>query len=83
MTQRCRLLVRAQMNGGICEPGHLFDLADGELGPHKTVIHAHERLDIANDAQRLLPDYVDEPLYEVWDDTANLWVKPQTGGAKS
>lgn len=78
MTQRCRLKVRAQMNGALCEPGHEFHLADGELGPHRTVIAQHERIDLANDARRILPEHVDEPLYEIWDGTQ--WVKPDTQG---
>jgi hypothetical protein len=80
MMQRCRLLVRAQMNGALCEPGHEFYLADGERGPHQTVVDRHERLDIKNDASRIVPDYVDEPLYEVWD--GKTWVKPATQEAK-
>ncbi len=74
--QRCRLTVRAQMNGALCESGHEFHLAKGELGPHRTVMHAHEKLDIVNDAARLLPDLVDEPLYEVWDEASGQWTKP-------
>jgi hypothetical protein len=80
MTQRCRLTARAQMSGAICEAGHEFVLADGELGPHQTVMDSHERLDIRNDNSRILPQYVDVPLYEVWDGAA--WAKPVTQGAK-
>jgi hypothetical protein len=76
MTQRCRLNVRAQMNGAICEPGHVFHLADGEIGPHRTLVQAYERLDIDNDNKRILPELVDEPLYDVWDGVSGQWVKP-------
>lgn len=81
MTQRCRLLVPAYLGDTLCEAGTEFLLADGRLGPHQTVMDRHEKLDIVNDNRRILPDYVDEPLYEVWDGAA--WVKPVTGGAKS
>jgi hypothetical protein len=38
MTKRYRLLARAQMHGAIREPGYIFTLAEGELGPHRTVV---------------------------------------------
>lgn len=38
MTKRYRLLVRAQMHGAVQEPGYVFTLADGERGPHRTVV---------------------------------------------
>lgn len=75
MPQRCRLLMRAQIAGMLLEPGQEFTLPDGELGPHRSVITSHERIDINNDARRLLPDYEDEPLYEVWD--GKKWAKPE------
>lgn len=34
----CRLLARAQMHGEVREPGYVFTLAEGERGPHKTVV---------------------------------------------
>ena len=74
MTQRCRLLVRAQIGGSLREPGQEFTLPDGVLGPHRSIMTSHERIDINNDARRLLPDYENEPLYEVWD--GDKWVKP-------
>jgi hypothetical protein len=80
MTQRCRLTARAFIRDALCEPGDEFMLAEGEKGPHQTIVDRHERLDIGNDNSRLLPQYVDEPLYEVWD--GGVWVKPQTGDAK-
>jgi hypothetical protein len=33
-----RLLARAQIDGEVREPGYVFTLADGELGPHKTMV---------------------------------------------
>jgi hypothetical protein len=79
MTQRCRLLVRAHMNDALCEPGHEFELPDGVLGPHRSIVQHHERIDIRNDAARILPNHENEPLYEIWNGEA--WIKP-TQGAK-
>jgi len=62
------------MRGEVKEPGYVFDLEDGELGPHQTKMLTHETLDVVNDARRILPQYADEPLYDVWDGRA--WVKP-------
>ena len=36
--RRYRLLARAQMHGEVRGPGYVFTLADGELGPHRTVV---------------------------------------------
>ncbi len=77
MTQglrRCRLLAPAQIGGALCAPGHEFFLAPGAAGPRRAVVHAHEKLDVANDAARLLPDLIDEPLYEEWD--GERWTRP-------
>jgi hypothetical protein len=38
MTKQYRLLVRAQMHGAVQEPGYVFTLAEGERGPHRTVV---------------------------------------------
>jgi hypothetical protein len=38
MTKRYRLLARAQIDGEVREPGYVFTLADGERGPHKTMV---------------------------------------------
>lgn len=62
MTQY-RLKTRAEINGAIREPGYIFTLADGELGPHRTVVasnHGAQITDHMNSEQALL----DEPLYE-------------------
>lgn len=37
-TKRYRLTARAQMHGEVREPGYEFALAEGEKGPHRTVI---------------------------------------------
>lgn len=36
-TRRFRLLARAEIDGAIREPGYVFTLADGEMGPHRTL----------------------------------------------
>jgi hypothetical protein len=33
-----RLLARAQLHGEVREAGYVFTLADGERGPHKTIV---------------------------------------------
>src|SRR5882672_8762137 len=63
MTQRCRLLARAQIGAALLEPGTEFSLKDGEIGPCKTTMYAHETIDLAHDSRRVPPEYVDEPLY--------------------
>ena len=37
MPKHYRLTTRAQMHGEIREPGYVFTLAEGEIGPHRTV----------------------------------------------
>ena len=62
--QRCRLLQRAQMHGEVREPGYVFTLQPGEIGPHKTVCaanHGAQIVDYINQAGGLK----DVPLYEV------------------
>ena len=61
--KRYRLLARAQMHGAVREPGYVFTLPDGELGPHRTVVasqHGAQITDHINSTQELK----DEPLYE-------------------
>ena len=58
-----KLLVRAQMLGEIREPGFVFSLAEGEIGPHRTVCssdHGANLVDHINTDQKL----IDVPLYE-------------------
>ena len=38
MAKRFRLLARAQMHGEVREPGYVFTLEDGEIGPAKTTV---------------------------------------------
>ncbi len=37
-TKRYRLLAKAQLEGEVREPGYVFTLAEGERGPHKTMV---------------------------------------------
>jgi len=74
MTQRCRLLARAQIGAALLEPGTEFSLKDGEIGPCKTTMYAHETIDLAHDSRRVPPEYVDEPRYEVF--VGGKWQKP-------
>jgi hypothetical protein len=62
-TKRYRLLTRAQMHGAVREPGYVFTLAEGELGPHRTVVASNHGAQITDhmDAKQ---DLVDVPLYE-------------------
>jgi hypothetical protein len=66
MAKRYRLLARAFMDGGLREAGHIFTLGEGELGPHRTVIHGADSVHMENqrDADREIPKARDEPLYE-------------------
>lgn len=58
-----RLLARAEMHGAVRDPGYIFTLAEGESGPHRTVVASHHGSQIAEHiggSQEL----IDEPLYE-------------------
>lgn len=61
--KKYRLLAKAQIDGEIREPGYVFTLPDGVLGPHKTVIVKHDLHD-AIEGVRILGKYEDTPLYE-------------------
>jgi hypothetical protein len=43
MTKFYRLLARAQMHGEVRDPGYVFTLAEGERGPHKTIVASNAR----------------------------------------
>ena len=59
-----RLLAQAFMHGALREAGHIFELAEGELGPHRSEIVHHERVDVGKDSNRHPPVARDVPLYE-------------------
>lgn len=63
MTIKYRLLARAEMHGAIRDPGYIFTLAKGEVGPHRTVVASNHGAQIA---ERMNADeqLVDLPLYE-------------------
>jgi hypothetical protein len=56
MTKLYRLLSRAQLDGEVRQPGYVFTLAEGERGPHRTVVWSMP--------DRCTPRTHDEPLYE-------------------
>lgn len=60
---RYRLTTRAQMHGAVREPGYVFDLPEGDLGPHRTVIASDHGAQIA-DHIGASAGLVDVPLYE-------------------
>lgn len=62
MTQY-RLLARAELHGAVRDPGFVFELAPGEVGPHRTVVasnHGAQITDHLSQEQRL----EDVALYE-------------------
>jgi hypothetical protein len=73
----CKLLARAQLDGEVREAGYVFTLAEGERGPHKTMVASNAdgmawRLaspHIPEEQGWEMPDKFtplmrDEPLYE-------------------
>jgi hypothetical protein len=60
---RYRLTEPAQMHGTRRECGYEFTLEEGERGPMRTVVRAHDRLAVLDDNKRILGDYVDVPTY--------------------
>lgn len=61
--KRYRLLSRAQMYGAVRDPGYVFTLAEGELGPHRTVVASNHGAQIT-DHMNAEQDLIDQPLYE-------------------
>lgn len=69
--KRYVLLEKAQMYGALREPGFVFTLAEGEKGPHRTVVASNHGAQIADHMGAEQPSLVDVPLYaEVKDDPA-------------
>jgi hypothetical protein len=62
--KRYRLLARAQMDGEVREPGYVFTLAEGERGPHKTMVASNDRGMALTTPDEYTPMMRDEPLYE-------------------
>ena len=76
MTKRYRLLTRAQLHGEVRDPGFIFTLDEGELGPHRTVVasnHGSQITDHMNSTEELL----DQPLYEEVKDPEPQAEKPE------
>jgi hypothetical protein len=55
---------RAQMDGEVREPGYVFTLAEGERGPHKTMVASNDRGMALTTPDEYTPMMRDEPLYE-------------------
>lgn len=66
---RIRLKAPFFFQGHLHQPGDIVDLPDGVRGPHKTAQRTLDRIDYdpANglDANRILGDVLDEPLFDV------------------
>lgn len=60
---RCRLTHNAIVDGQARVPGYEFDLAEGDLGPCRTVHTSHDRIDTKNDNARIPGETVSIPLY--------------------
>lgn len=62
MPTRNRLLARAEIDGAIRDPGYIFTLADGVLGPHRTVVASNHGAQIT-DHMNAVSEITDMPLY--------------------
>lgn len=62
MPTRNRLLARAEIDGALRDPGYIFTLADGVLGPHRTVVASNHGAQIT-DHENATADVLDVPLY--------------------
>lgn len=66
---RIRLKERCQFLGRLYEPGEELILPDGVRGPHRVVRKSHDRIDYSTDppidANRMIGEVVDEPLFDV------------------
>jgi hypothetical protein len=62
--KRYRLTARAQIHGEVRGPGYEFDLADGELGPHRTLKASDHGAQLVGYPNYIPERLVDKPLYE-------------------
>ena len=66
--KRYRLNTRAQMHGTVREPGYVFTLAEGEVGPHRTVVASNHGAQITDHMNQ--PAIMqDIPLYDEIDES--------------
>lgn len=70
MTKRYRLTARAQFHGEVRDPGYVFTLADGELGPHKSVPKGAEDTQITDHIGGV-NGLIEMPLYVECSDEQN------------
>jgi hypothetical protein len=65
---RIRLKEACQFGGRLCAAGEVVTLAEGVRGPHRAVRKTQDRIDYGTsppiDANRILGDVVDVPLYD-------------------
>lgn len=76
-TTKIRVSVQVFMGGHLYQPGEEVALPAGQRGPHRTHPRKHEHLDVNEDQQRVIPDHVDEPVHEVWDEATQSWQVPR------
>jgi hypothetical protein len=62
--KRFRLLVRAEIDGRLREPGYITTKPADWIGPHRTRVQQHEVVHVGDDSTRIPLTGVDEPLYE-------------------
>jgi hypothetical protein len=70
MTKRYKLTARAEMHGTVREPGYVFSLGEGELGPHRTVRASNHGAQLVDHIAQST-DVVDIPLYVEIDEHGN------------
>lgn len=61
--KRYRLLAKAEIDGAVREPGYIFTLAEGQVGPHRTVLASSHGAQLVDHLQQS-QDLADVPLYE-------------------
>lgn len=65
---KIRLKTKAFINNHLHGPGDIVDLPEGVKGPVRMVTIKHEKIDYGTDpsvdANRILPEMREEPLYE-------------------
>jgi|HubBroStandDraft_4_1064222.scaffolds.fasta_scaffold640171_2 hypothetical protein len=73
---RIRLKEACQFGGRLCAAGEIVTLPDGVKGPHRAVRKTHDRIDYSTnppiDANRLLGDVIDVPLYDEVSDATDM-----------
>lgn len=77
--KRYRLTARAEMHGAVRDPGYVFTLGEGEVGPQRTV---SQRPDGSNAAPGNAPgQLVNEPLYRELSDEESAAIDEREAAA--